>query len=224
VSASGHGRPPRRGVGAALGIGLLAGVGAALLGLLVVTGWLVAVTDGPLSTLAPVTQITGGKPVPSHYVPVWAFGGAMGLPVRLVETTGAGTSWVHHDLVDAVGDSGDGRWLGLLAPTVLALAGALAARLTGRVRSGFDGFAAGAAVAAGFVPAVVAGVLVARVGLGDAPTNAEGYVVVGSTWFRPADLAGDAVGLARWRSALVALLAAVGFGGLGGAVVAWRRG
>ena len=203
-----------------LGAGFLAGVAAALL---VVAGWLVAVTDGPLSTLAPVTQITGGKPVPSVYVPVWTCGGAMGLPVRVVDTSGAGTAWLHHNVVYAVGDPGDGRWLGLLAPTGLALAGALTARLTGRVRSGVDGFAAGAAVAAGFVPAVVAGVLVARVGLGDAPTNAEGYVVVGSTWFAPGDLAGDAAGLPRWRSALVALLAAVGFGGLGGAISAWLR-
>jgi hypothetical protein len=190
---------------------------------LVVTGWLVAVTDGPLSTLPAVTEITGGKPVPAVYVPVWGFGGAMGLPVRLVDTSGAGTAWLHHNTVYAVGDPRDGRWLGALAPTGLALAGALAARLTGRLRSGSDAFLAGATVAVGFVPAVVAGVLFARVGLGDAPTNAEGYVVVGSTWFTPGQLAGDAAGLPRWRSALVALLASVGCGGLGGAAVAWLR-
>lgn len=207
-----------------LGIGFLAGVGAALLCLLVVTGWLVAVTEGPFSTLAPVTETTGGKPVPTVYVPVWTFGGAMGLPVRLVDTSGAGTAWFHHNVVYAVGEPRDGRWLSLLAPTGLALAGALTVRLSGRVRNGFDGLAAGAAVAAGFVPAVVAGVLVARVGLGDAPTNPDGYVVVGSTWVRPADLAGDAAGLPGWRSALTALLAAVGFAGLGGAVAAWLRG
>jgi hypothetical protein len=189
-----------------------------------VTGWLAVATEGTLSTLAPVTEITGGKPVPAVYVPVWTFGSAMGLPVGLVETTGTGTAWIHRNLVYAVGDPGDGRWLAGVAPLSLGIAGALTARRSGRSGTGTDAVLAGASIAVGFVPAVAAAVLVARVGLGDAPTNAEGYVVVGSTWFPPDELAGDAVGLPIWRSALTALLAAVGFGGLGGWISVWVRG
>ncbi|ELZ75683.1 hypothetical protein C456_06018 [Haloferax volcanii DSM 14919] len=198
--------------------GFAAGVAAFAVGTLAVAGWLALATDGPFSTLDAATEMTGGKPVPAPFVPVWTFGGAMGLPVRLVETTGSGRAVVLRNLVDGLdGPADPWYWLGALPPACLFLAGAVTARLTAWSRRPAEGFATGSSVAVGFAAAVAVTALVARVGLGDVPPNAEGFVRVGSTGFHPTDLDGDSVGLPLW-GAFSGLVYGVVFGGLGGAV------
>ncbi|WP_049913618.1 hypothetical protein [Haloferax prahovense] len=205
---------------ALLPTGFAAGVAAFVVGTLAVTAWLALATDGSFSTLDAATEMTAGKPVPSAFVPVWTFGGAMGLPVRLVETTGSGRAVVLRNLVDGLDGPADSwYWLGALPAACLFLAGVVTARLTAWSRRPAEGFVTGASVALGFAAAVAVAAVVARVGLGDVPPNADGFVRVGSTGFRPPDLDGDSVGLPLW-GAFSGLVFGVGFGGLGGAAAA----
>ncbi|WP_256288720.1 hypothetical protein [Halobellus inordinatus] len=188
-----------------------------LLSVALVACWLVLTTAGPLGRLSAVTTMTGGKPVPAAFVPVWAYGGAMGLPVTLVETTGGGRTMVVRNTVELLDGPGS-VILGVLPATLLVGAGAVSAQCVYAVRSNAGGFAGGAAVTGGYVTVAVLLALLARVGVGDAPVGAQGYVRIGVTGFPPETLAGDTVGLPPWRSAFTTLVAAIGFGGFGGAL------
>ncbi|SFR51577.1 hypothetical protein [Halogeometricum limi] len=198
------------------------GVAALVVGVAFVALWVAVATDGPFSTLDAVTTMTGGKPAPWPFVPLWTYGGSLGLAVSFVEPTVV----VRRNLVTSLDGSADGWWwLGLLAPATLAGAGLLSARRSSWARSARGGLAAGAAVALGYVPLFALFVLVARVGVGDVPPNAEGYVRLGTTGFPPETLDGESVGLRIWRSILASFVAAVGFGGVGGVVASalWNR-
>ncbi|MFB6090943.1 MAG: hypothetical protein ABEJ97_07770 [Halobellus sp.] len=206
---------PPRSVRCLFALALVVGAGTVAVGVAVTGLWLVVATDGAFGRLPAVTSMTSGAPVPAPFVPVWTYGGTMGIPVSLVDVTDGSRAVINRNLVELIEGPG-ARWLGALPVGLLIAAGGVSAWLLSSVRSLGGSFLAGAAVAVGYAPALVALALLFRVGLGDVPVTDAGYVRVGGTGFPPARVAGDSVGLPPWRTAARTFLAAITLGGLGG--------
>ena len=189
-------------------------VGAVSVAVSVVLGglFLALVTEGPLGSLRPFTELTT-HPVSPVTAMTWTY-----LDAVWVHPT---VTWDNVTVVRSVLDvlDGDADQFGvvrLVPPVLLVVAGALTTWLVSR-RSGPRSVTplTGATIAFGYTPLVVAVAYASRVPVAPA---ASGRVVVGNTITTAADVAGVTAGPPLFPTAVVALVYPVGFGLIGGAL------